>query len=288
MGDGSEGTDRWDRDQDLADGFGVFVSGLVSGFAEDGDALSGDLLLLGLGVEGHSERKTHGLKRRVDHFFRATTFDDTVHLGLLVLAKHSVGQLGKVQIQRKLDVDSVSVVHVGAFVAVTFIVLIVVVILGRRFLLLRLGSLLLWFLLNGLQAGLVRGQLVLHQSCRFWKLLLHRLQHQLLVQDGIERLHLVAGLLRLQVRRRQHERTQDEGGQDHRHRHDLGDLHRVGLTDFVCRWSLARRAVHLGSGIVLLHGDRHRIRFLLHHFAAETCSTCFFCHKHTLVARDFR
>lgn len=48
------------------------------------------------------------------------------------------------------------------------------------------------------------------------------------------------------------------------------------------RWSFARRAVHLGSGIVLLHGDRHRIRFLLHHFAA----TCFFCH--TLVARDFR
>lgn len=26
MGDGSEGTDRWDRDQDLTDGFGVFVS----------------------------------------------------------------------------------------------------------------------------------------------------------------------------------------------------------------------------------------------------------------------
>uniref|UniRef100_A0A2M4DE14 Putative secreted protein n=1 Tax=Anopheles darlingi TaxID=43151 RepID=A0A2M4DE14_ANODA len=119
--------------------------------------------------------------------------------------------------------------------------------------------------IDRLHVSLIDGQVVLHQGLRLRDILLHRFQHQLLVEDGIEGLHLVAGLLGLQVGRGQDERSEDERRQHHGDGDDLGDLHRVSLAHLVGWWCLTGGAVHLTGRVVLLHRDGHRVRFLLQH-----------------------
>uniref|UniRef100_A0A2M4DDD4 Putative secreted protein n=1 Tax=Anopheles darlingi TaxID=43151 RepID=A0A2M4DDD4_ANODA len=119
--------------------------------------------------------------------------------------------------------------------------------------------------IDRLHVSLIDSQVVLHQGLRLRDILLHRFQHQLLVEDGIEGLHLVAGLLGLQVGRGQDERSEDERRQHHGDGDDLGDLHRVSLAHLVGWWCLTGGAVHLTGRVVLLHRDGHRVRFLLQH-----------------------
>lgn len=81
------------------------MSLVISGFAEDGHPLSGDVLISWVRRDVHSEGKSDSLGLMVHNFFSPPLLNHAVHSGPLVFLNHRPGKFVEVQLQRKLDAD---------------------------------------------------------------------------------------------------------------------------------------------------------------------------------------